>query len=209
MMKRRECVVAHRGLTAVPNWLIHDSGLSYAALGLALTCLSMPVGMPVGYRRLAGRGLGEAATRKALAELEARGLRFRFTVHVDGKIRDVTVVSDMPLTPVQAAGQVTECLGLEENDGHALACTSHPQPPAAPPQTEADSQAGVLKQESVFGREAVPGGIASSKVSGLAPVIAGNGGESPFTGARPDVKTCGKERTPHKPTNGEGKKECQ
>lgn len=61
-----EYFVVRRGATALPNSLIHDTSLSYAALALLAVCLSLPAGARVGYRQLMGRGFGEQVTRNTL-----------------------------------------------------------------------------------------------------------------------------------------------
>ena len=50
MNSKAEFFVVRRGATALPNSLIHDSGLSYAALALLTVCLSLPAGAQAGYR---------------------------------------------------------------------------------------------------------------------------------------------------------------
>ncbi|MGB4636061.1 MAG: hypothetical protein WBH73_08820 [Arcanobacterium sp.] len=116
-----------RGATAVPNSLVHNKELSYQALALLVVVLSMPPGARVGYRDLKGRGMGEKATRMALRELEELNYRFRFTHRREGKLRDLTVVSDVPLTPSEAmseAQQMMKQIGLPGS--RIVACPSHP-----------------------------------------------------------------------------------
>ncbi|MDK6591179.1 hypothetical protein, partial [Actinotignum timonense] len=86
-----------RSVVGVPKALLEDERLSFDALALAVYCLGLEENSPVGYRALSGRGLSEARTRKALAELEAAGYRHR---GADGRV----VISDTPMTtpPTQA-----------------------------------------------------------------------------------------------------------
>lgn len=127
MSDKGDFFVVRKGATAVPNSLIHNKDLSYQALALALVSLSMPAGAKVGYRQLKGRGLGEAATRKALLELEEHHLRFRFRTRHEGKIRDVTVVSDVPLTVGQARAEIVQRVSNQAlSSREVLACVSHP-----------------------------------------------------------------------------------
>lgn len=90
-----EFYVVRRGSTSLSNKVIL-SGLSYEALGLLMTELSLRPGTPLGYREMVGRGAGESRVRKAHAELEAAGLRHRYLVRVDGRLRSLTVVTDEP-----------------------------------------------------------------------------------------------------------------
>lgn len=127
MSDKGDFFVVRKGATAVPNSLIHNKDLSYQALALALVSLSMPAGAKVGYRQLKGRGLGEAATRKALLELEEHHLRFRFRTRVEGKIRDLTVMSDTPLTVEEAYEEILARLERRALPGiDVVACVSHP-----------------------------------------------------------------------------------
>lgn len=86
-----------RSVVGVPKALLEDERLSFDALALAVYCLGLGENASAGYRALAGRGLSEARTRKALSELEAAGYRFR---GADGRV----VISDTPMTtsPTQA-----------------------------------------------------------------------------------------------------------
>lgn len=128
MSKNAEFFVVRKGATAVPNSLIHDKTLSYQALALALVSLSMPAGSKVGYRQLAGRGMGEAATRKGLLELEQHHLRFRFRTRREGKIRDLTVVSDVPLSILEAYAEIIRRVSYSAMGRvESVACVSHPQ----------------------------------------------------------------------------------
>lgn len=119
--------VVRRGATAVPNQLVHNKDLSYAALALLVVSLSMPPGARVGYRELTGRGMGEKATRQALKELETLNYRFRFTHRRNGMLRDLTIVSDEPLTPAEAFAEAEQMMiagGFAESV--ITACSSHP-----------------------------------------------------------------------------------
>ncbi|QJC22519.1 hypothetical protein [Arcanobacterium buesumense] len=119
--------VVRRGATAVPNTLVHNKELSYAALGLIVLCLSLPPGAKVGYRELAGRGLGQKATRAALKELEALNYRFRFQHRRDGQIRELTIISDVPLTPAEAFEDAEKMMiGLGFTTSEIVSCPSHP-----------------------------------------------------------------------------------
>ncbi|MGJ9427452.1 hypothetical protein [Actinotignum sp. GS-2025b] len=86
-----------RSVVGVPKALLEDERLSFDALALAVYCLGLGENASAGYRALAGRGLSEARTRKALSELEAAGYRYR---GADGRV----VISDTPMTtpPTQA-----------------------------------------------------------------------------------------------------------
>ncbi|ADH93381.1 hypothetical protein [Arcanobacterium haemolyticum] len=119
--------VVRRGATAVPNSLVHNKELSYAALGLIVLCLSLPAGAKVGYRELAGRGLGQKATRAALKELEGLNYRFRFQHRRDGQIRELTIISDVPLTPAEAFEDAERMMiGLGFTTSEIVSCPSHP-----------------------------------------------------------------------------------
>lgn len=119
--------VVRRGATAVPNQLVHNKDLSYAALALLVVSLSMPPGARVGYRDLVGRGLGEKVTRQALKELETLNYRFRFTHCRQGQRRDLTIVSDVPISPEDAFVEAQRMMlagGFIESQ--IVACPSHP-----------------------------------------------------------------------------------
>lgn len=120
--------VVRRGATAVPNQLVHNKDLSYAALALLLVTLSLPPGARAGYRELTGRGMGEKATRQALRELESMNYRFRFTHRRQGQLRDLTIVSDVPLRPADAFAEAQRMMlagGFAES--MITACSSHPE----------------------------------------------------------------------------------
>lgn len=102
-------LVVRRGHTVVPNATVYDERLSYAALGLLTVLIARPETdahgnrLPMGYRALAGRGMGEKATRDALAELDAAGYRHLFTTAAGRKgMRTDVVISDEPLTREEA-----------------------------------------------------------------------------------------------------------
>lgn len=104
--------VVKRGATALPNAVIHDPDLSKDALVLLLIMLTLPPGTPMGYRDLMGRGHGETVTRRAMAELESRGLRWRMLVRRDGKLRTITMVYDEPTDEAQAVEDAERATGL-------------------------------------------------------------------------------------------------
>lgn len=95
--------VRRRGTTSLPNGTVHDSRLSYAALGLLTVLLARPDGVPGGYRNMMGRGMGETATRNALRELSALGYRHQIKRRGPGGrwVTD-TVVSEEPITEAEA-----------------------------------------------------------------------------------------------------------
>lgn len=98
-----------------------------ASLGLIVYCLSLPTGARVGYRELQGRGLGEKATRKALIELEELSYRFRFKHRRQGRIRELTIVADTPLTPGVAYAAALELMRAGGFvDSEIISCASHP-----------------------------------------------------------------------------------
>lgn len=92
-----------RGTTALPNNTVHDSRLSYAALGLLTVMLSRPSNATAGYRDLMGRGLGKEATLRALRELNQAGYRHQLRVSMGrGQIATHTVISEDPMDPEEA-----------------------------------------------------------------------------------------------------------
>lgn len=95
--------VRRRGTTSLPNGTVHDSRLSYAALGLLTVLLARPDGVPGGYRNMMGRGLGETATRRALRELSELGYRHQVKRRGPGGrwVTD-TVVSEEPISEAEA-----------------------------------------------------------------------------------------------------------
>lgn len=105
--------VVKRGATALPNSVIHDADLSKDALVLLLIMLTLPPGTPMGYRDLMGRGHGETVTRRAMAELESRGFRWRMLVRRDGKLRTITMVYDEPTDESQAVEDAARATGLD------------------------------------------------------------------------------------------------
>ncbi|OKL48661.1 hypothetical protein [Boudabousia marimammalium] len=109
------------GATALRNETVHDKSLSFTALGLLTTMLSMPPDAPLGYRQFLGRGSGQSAILKAMKELEVAGYRWRFsTRNSDGMIRQVVIVFDVPTTEEQARAALTK-LGTKPH-----ACVSQP-----------------------------------------------------------------------------------
>lgn len=105
-----EYFVVRRGSTSLTNKVIL-SGLSYEALGLLMTELSLRPGTPLGYREMVGRGAGESRVRKAHAELEKAGLRHRFLIRVDGRLRSITVVTDEPASGEEILAEINLPLG--------------------------------------------------------------------------------------------------
>lgn len=106
-----EFFVVRRGSTSLGNRIIL-SGLSYEAIGLLMTELTLRPGTPLGYREMEGRGAGRRRIQSAHAELEAAGLRHRFLVRSSGGVlRTVTVVTDDPMTGEEALAeiQLTDC----------------------------------------------------------------------------------------------------
>lgn len=104
--------VVRRGTTGVPNSTVHDKRLSYAALGLLVTLLARPDEAPGGYRDLEGRGLGQAATLKALKELDEAGYRHRWT-RAGGRraLRTDIIITECPTTDDEAQQRLAEQLG--------------------------------------------------------------------------------------------------
>lgn len=99
-----EFYVVRRGSTSLSNRVIL-TGLSYEALGLLMTELSLRPGTPLGYRNMIKPGCGETRVRKAHRELEAAGFRHRVLVRAaDGLLKTVTVITDesMPTREVLA-----------------------------------------------------------------------------------------------------------
>lgn len=129
MNSKAEFFVVRRGATALPNSLIHDSGLSYAALALLTVCLSLPAGAQAGYRQLKGRGFGEQVTRNGLRELEERNLRFRFRIRRSGQLRELTIVTDTPMSVDEARAEIVARMRAGAlSGGEIVECPSHPQP---------------------------------------------------------------------------------
>lgn len=86
-----------RSSTALSNKVIHNQDLSFPALGFAHGFLALPPNAPAGYR-VSGPGMGEKAVRTALRELETMNHRFRFRIRREGQIRELTIVSDAPIS---------------------------------------------------------------------------------------------------------------
>lgn len=97
--------VVKRGSTSLSNRVIL-SGLSYEALGLLMTELSLRPGTPLGYREMVGRGAGQVRVRRAHAELEKAGLRHRYLIRIDGRLRSVTVVTDEPTAATDLLNEI-------------------------------------------------------------------------------------------------------
>lgn len=141
MAETSDFFVVRRGSVAIPNAVVHDKTLSYAALALLTVCLALPDGAPTGYRALVGRGFGEHTTRKALLELEAHDLRFRFRTRRAGQLRTLTIISDMPMSPAEALTALMEMMtrgGAPVSE--IVACESHE---VEIPQNHADSYRAV------------------------------------------------------------------
>ncbi len=131
MAHNTDFFVVRRGAVAVPNKLVHDRELSYAALALLIVCLGLPAGAKAGYRQLKGRGLGEAAVRRGLAELEDRHLRFRFRTRHTGQLKDLTLVSYEPITVEEALAEIHDRIARGAFEGEVVGCSSHPDEFAA------------------------------------------------------------------------------
>jgi hypothetical protein len=128
-VSKAEFFVVRRGATALPNSLIHDSGLSYAALALLTACLSLPAGTQTGYRQLKGRGFGEQVTRNGLRELQERNLRFRFRIRRSGQLRELTIVTDTPMSVNDARAEIAARMRAGAlSGGEIIECPSHPDP---------------------------------------------------------------------------------
>lgn len=121
--------VRRRGMTALPNGTVHDSRLSYAALGLLMVLLARPDGVPGGYRHMTGRGLGETATRRALRELSELGYRHQIRRRgTAGRWVTDTVVSEEPITAEEARSWLIPLEAPVDNPGdHAAETTARPQ----------------------------------------------------------------------------------
>lgn len=129
MAENSEFFVVRRSSTALSNAVIHDSNLSFAALGLLMVSLSLPPNAPCGYRAFLGRGMGEKAVRKALKELEELNYRFRFRLRREGQLREVTVVADTPITKDEAHAEVVSMMNAGVVKQASIStCVSHPEP---------------------------------------------------------------------------------
>ena len=129
MAESAEFFVVRRSSTALSNAVIHDSNLSFAALGLLMVSLSLPPNAPCGYRAFLGRGMGEKAVRKALKELEELNYRFRFRLRREGQLREVTVVADTPITKDEAHTEVVAMMNAGVVKQATIStCVSHPSP---------------------------------------------------------------------------------
>lgn len=129
MAETSEFFVIRRSSTALSNAVIHDSNLSFAALGLLMVSLSLPPNAPCGYRAFLGWGMGEKAVRKALKELEELNYRFRFRLRREGQLREVTVVADTPITKDEAHAEVVAMMNAGVVKQATIStCVSHPEP---------------------------------------------------------------------------------
>ncbi|AWE42861.1 MULTISPECIES: hypothetical protein [unclassified Actinobaculum] len=133
-----EYFVVRRSSTALSNAVIHDRELSLPALSLLMVSLSLPPGAPRGYRAFMGRGLGEKAIRRGLRELEEQGYRFRFRARREGQVREITVISDTPISVEEARAEVTGMMSSGMLRTATLgACVSHPDSEFSTGKTEA------------------------------------------------------------------------
>lgn len=129
--------VVRSGATALRNDVIYST-LSMGAIGLLMLALSRPPGADLGYRAFLGRGFGEKAVRTLMHELADAGHRYQFKVRKQGgRIRTVTVFSDMPIREDEA--QEAVILGAGEfmltpvSDEERLRRSNHAAPVAARP----------------------------------------------------------------------------
>jgi hypothetical protein len=87
--------------TPLPNALLQRHDLSFVALGIVAFLLSQPDGNDWTVARLeTARKEGKVAVRAAVEELKAAGFYIKENVHVDGKLRGVTAVYDVPQNAV-------------------------------------------------------------------------------------------------------------
>lgn len=106
-MTSNQFYIVRRGSTSLSNHVIL-SGLSYEALGLLMTELSLKPGTPLGYRNMIGRGAGEARIRKAHKELEAAGFRHQFLIRTAaGLLKTLTVVTDESMRSEDVVDDIT------------------------------------------------------------------------------------------------------
>lgn len=144
--------VRRRGTTSLPNGTVHDSRLSYPALGLLCVLLARPDGVQGGYRNMMGRGLGETATRRALRELSELGYRHQVRRHgPDGRWVTDTVVSEEPITEAEArAWLVPET--VDNPEAHAVDSTArsdqhkHRKPAGGTVQRPTTARSAVARQ---------------------------------------------------------------
>lgn len=121
--------VVRRSSTALSNKVIHNPNLSFPALGLLMASLALPPNAPAGYRAFLGRGLGEKAVRKSLRELEEMNHRFRFRIRREGQLRELTIVSDTPITKDEARAEIVALMAADAVKKAQIGdCVSHPEP---------------------------------------------------------------------------------
>lgn len=105
-MVSTEYYVVRRGSTSLSNKIIL-SGLSYEAIGLLMTELSLRPGTPLGYRQMVGRGAGRQRVLNAHKELEQAGLRHRFLFRsAFGELRTLVVVTDDPCSSREVLDEI-------------------------------------------------------------------------------------------------------
>ena len=121
--------VVRRSSTALSNKVIHNQDLSFPALGLLMASLALPPNAPAGYRAFLGRGMGEKAVRTALRELETMNHRFRFRIRREGQIRELTIVSDAPISKDEARAEIVAMMSSGAVPNAQIGeCVSHPEP---------------------------------------------------------------------------------
>lgn len=104
--------VKRRGTTAVPNATVHDTALSYTALGVLVVALGRKASRAGnGYRSFTGRREGQAAILRAFGELEAAGYRHQFRRRQGGKFVTDTVWCEEPISPDRAAAWWSKMTG--------------------------------------------------------------------------------------------------
>lgn len=141
--------IKRRGTTAVPNATVHDSRISYAALGMLTVLLGRPDGAPSGYRALEGRGLGQKATLSALKELNEAGYRHLIKRRSkSGRIITDTVISETP-TSVEAAQELIAEVTRNEDIHNVTHSPDHAAPSdARHDQPKQGKTAGQTKRRS-------------------------------------------------------------
>lgn len=103
---KTEYYVVRRGSTSLTNEVVL-SGLSYEAVGLLMTELSLRPGTPLGYREMVGRGAGRQRILNAHKELEAAGFRHRFLLRTaGGELKTTVVVTDTSMPSVDVLDEI-------------------------------------------------------------------------------------------------------
>lgn len=137
--------VRRRGTTAIPNATVWDERLSYEALGLLAVILSSPNRKGGnGYRAFMKRKAGEHVVRRMLKELTEAGYRYQFKAHRGGKIVTDTVISETPMTIVEAEKEYGEQLAKSGSVPGKSPRTSMPE---KPPHTDPGTCAEVTKAQ--------------------------------------------------------------